>query len=131
MTFFSSCRDGNRIPKFFKTLLPQTKGGHNGTTQGGLFHIFSYLKTIVPSEFILAQLVALGALIGGICLFFLREHKRMLYALLEIAVAIITGGTAISRLKDGDLYVWVNNLFQRCSGSVRRTADLNPAHRQC
>jgi hypothetical protein len=73
----------------------------------GLFHIFSYLSVIVPNEFVFAQLVALGALIGGICLFFLREHKRMLYALLELAVAIITGGTTISRLKDGDLYVWL------------------------
>jgi hypothetical protein len=73
----------------------------------GLFHIFTFLRAIAPNEFILAQVVALGALIGGICLFFLREHKRMLYALLEMAVAIITGGTAISRLKDGDLYVWL------------------------
>ena len=72
-----------------------------------LFHIFTYLSAIVENEFILAQLAALGALIGGVCLFFLREHKRMLYALLEMAVAIITGGTAISRLKDGDLYVWL------------------------
>ena len=73
----------------------------------GLFHIFTYLNAIVPNEFVLAQLVALGALIGGVCLFFLREHKRLLYALLEMAVAIITGGTAISRLRDGDLYVWL------------------------
>jgi hypothetical protein len=72
-----------------------------------LFHIFSILNASISNKFILAQLVALGTLVGGIGLYFLREHRRMLYALLEMAFAIITGGAAISRVAGGDLSVWL------------------------
>lgn len=71
-----------------------------------LFHIFSSFNGHA-SNTLLAQLMALGTLLGGISLYFLREHRRMLYALLEMAFAIITGGAAISRLNGGDLSVWL------------------------
>lgn len=70
-------------------------------------HIFSYLDARVSNKFLLAQFVALGALLSGLGLYFLREHRRMLYALLEMAFALVTGGAAIYKLKEGDLSVWL------------------------
>jgi hypothetical protein len=72
-----------------------------------LFQIFSYLDARVSNKFLLAQLVALVSLVGGISLYFLREHKRMLYALLEMAFAIVTAGAAIYKLSDSNLNVWL------------------------
>jgi hypothetical protein len=72
-----------------------------------MFHIFTYLNESISNRLILAQFVALGTLVCGISLYFLREHRRMLYALLEMAFAIITGGATLSKLKDGDLSVWL------------------------
>lgn len=72
-----------------------------------LFHLFTYLDAKIPNKFLLAQLVALGALISGVGLYLLREHRRMLYALLEMAVAIVTGGAAVYKVDEGDLSVWL------------------------
>lgn len=73
-----------------------------------LFHLFTILDEQIPDKFMLAQIGSLGTLFGGVCLFFLRERKRMLYATLEMAFAIVMGGTAISRVKyEGDLGVWL------------------------
>lgn len=72
-----------------------------------LFQIFSYLDARVSNKFLLAQFVALGSLVGGISLYFLREHQRMVYALLEIAFAIVTAGGAIYNFRQSNLGVWL------------------------
>ena len=71
------------------------------------FQVFSYLDDRVSNKFVLSQIVALAALVGGTSLYFLREHKRMLYALLEMAFAIVTAGTAIYKLRESNLSVWL------------------------
>ena len=73
-----------------------------------LFHVFSILNEEFPDKFQLGQLAALGTLIAGVALFFLRERWRLLYAILEISFAVVTAGVAIGKVRtQGDLSVWV------------------------
>jgi len=73
-----------------------------------LFHVFSILNEEIHDKFQLAQMGALGTLIAGVALFFLREHRRLFYAMLEISFALVTAGVAIGKVRtQGDLSVWI------------------------
>jgi hypothetical protein len=71
-------------------------------------HLFSILDKNIQAKWVLGLIGATATTTVGVSLYCLRSRKRMLYALLEIAFAIVTGWTAIFRLtSQGDLGVWL------------------------
>jgi fluoride ion exporter CrcB/FEX len=71
-------------------------------------HLFSILDKNIQEKWVLGFIGAISTTTVGVSLYYLRSRKRMLYALLELAFAIVTGWTAIFRLaSQGDLGVWL------------------------
>ncbi len=72
------------------------------------FHLFSFLNERIQDKMLLGQLAAGSTLFVGIGLYVLRERRRMIYATLEIAFAVVTAALAVSKVKtQGDLGVWI------------------------
>jgi hypothetical protein len=75
---------------------------------GYLPYIFSFLDDHIQNKYLLGAIGSFVTLLIGFSLYRLRERKLRIYALVEIAVALVTGWISITRIKvQGDLAIWV------------------------
>jgi hypothetical protein len=69
--------------------------------------LFTTLNKNIESKWVLGLIGASGASVVGLSLFYLRENKRLIYALLELGFAFATGWIAVGRVNtQDDLSVW-------------------------
>lgn len=72
-----------------------------------LFHLPKLLNQHIDKR-VLSMIGAVGVFVAGTILYFFRQHKRLLYAVVEIAFAIVTGGIAMRNAgTQEDLSVWI------------------------
>lgn len=70
--------------------------------------IFSFLDRRLQNRYLLGAIGSLVALGIGFGFYRLRQRHRRIYALIEIAVAVVTAWASVNRISaQGDLATWV------------------------